>query len=176
MSLYRGRENRDLLSGENLLITVFAFIVIAAVLLVVGYPLWLKRRGASYLHRGERNEGGDLTFRKESLYATIKELDFDFKTGKLSAEDYEELRKKYREKAMALLHEMEKSGLSGEIDDRIEEEIRARRRQVAEKSQVEGAEARGDTGGGIYCPGCGEGCPPGDSFCPYCGAELPASD
>jgi len=40
---------------------------------------------------------------KETIYAAIQELDFDFKSGKLSAEDHQSLRQRHEERAAALL-------------------------------------------------------------------------
>ena len=40
---------------------------------------------------------------KETVYAAIQELDFDLKSGKLSAEDHHDLRQRYEERAAVLL-------------------------------------------------------------------------
>lgn len=157
------------------MVAFLAIVIIAAVLFAVGYPLWLKRSKAVYLLKGDRNEKGELSLRKESLYATIKELDFDYKTGKLSAEDYQELQNKYRERALALLREMEKGGLLGTIEDSLEEEIRAKRRLAAEKAEEGDTPAKREAAKVLFCPSCGKGCAVGDRFCPYCGKRLNAS-
>ena len=45
----------------------------------------------------------DLLAEKETVYAAIEELDFDFKSGKLSEEDHQVLRQRYEERAAFLL-------------------------------------------------------------------------
>lgn len=45
----------------------------------------------------------DLLAEKETAYAAIQELDFDFKSGKLSAEDHQMLRGRQEEHAAAVL-------------------------------------------------------------------------
>ena len=45
----------------------------------------------------------DLLAEKETVYAAIQELDFDFKSGKLSAEDHEMLRRRQEEHAATIL-------------------------------------------------------------------------
>ncbi len=45
----------------------------------------------------------DLLAEKETVYAAIQELDFDFKSGKLSEEDHEGLRQRHEERAANLL-------------------------------------------------------------------------
>jgi len=157
------------------LTTVLAFIIIAAAIFAISYPFLLKRRGAYCLSGGKHNETGDLNLRKESLYTTIKELDFDFRTGKLSPEDYEELRNKYREKAMALLLEMEKGGLPGDIDQKIEEDIKSRRKSADERLAAQEAYQGRDNRRMVTCANCGKECPSGNNFCPYCGKKLSAS-
>ena len=45
----------------------------------------------------------DLLAEKETVYASIQELDFDFISGKLSAEDHEMLRRRQEEHAATVL-------------------------------------------------------------------------
>jgi len=51
---------------------------------------------------------GELVAEKETLYAAIEELDFDLKSGKLSAEDYETLRLRHEIQAAAVLKRIDK--------------------------------------------------------------------
>jgi hypothetical protein len=51
----------------------------------------------------------DLVAERETLYAAIQELDFDFKSGKLSAEDYYGLRQRYEDRAAAVLKAIDDS-------------------------------------------------------------------
>ncbi len=48
-----------------------------------------------------------LLSEKESLYSAIKELDFDHEMGKLSDEDYKQLKNEYTEKALAVLKDLD---------------------------------------------------------------------
>ena len=45
----------------------------------------------------------ELLAEKETVYAAIQELDFDLKSGKLSAEDHHDLRQRYEERAAVIL-------------------------------------------------------------------------
>ena len=45
----------------------------------------------------------ELIAEKETVYAAIQELDFDFKAGKLSLEDHHGLRERHEERAATLL-------------------------------------------------------------------------
>lgn len=59
----------------------------------------------------------DLLAEKETLYAAIQELDFDFKSGKLSAEDHQALRRRHEAAAAAVLKRIDElQGKSGEAE------------------------------------------------------------
>ncbi|HSB67933.1 MAG TPA: hypothetical protein VLT62_01180 [Candidatus Methylomirabilis sp.] len=67
----------------------------------------------------------DLLAEKETVYAAIQELDFDFKSGKLSAEDHDMLRRRHEEHAASVLKRIDV--LQGK--PRQEEAVRAGRRE-----------------------------------------------
>ena len=49
----------------------------------------------------------ELLEEKETIYAAIQELDFDFKSGKLSAEDHQTLRQRYEAQAAGVLRRID---------------------------------------------------------------------
>ena len=49
----------------------------------------------------------DLIAEKESIYAAIQELEFDYKSGKLSSEDYAGLRTRQEERAARVLQHID---------------------------------------------------------------------
>jgi hypothetical protein len=49
----------------------------------------------------------DLLQEKETVYAAIQELDFDWKSGKLSSEDHREARQRQEERAAAVLQQID---------------------------------------------------------------------
>lgn len=48
-----------------------------------------------------------LLRKKETVYENIKDLDFEYKMGKLSDEDYQGLRSDYEQQAFTLMREIE---------------------------------------------------------------------
>lgn len=72
-----------------------------------------------------------LTSRKEEVYGALKDIELDYRMGKLSWEDYEELRAAYRQKALCLLKAIDRRAPSS-LDTRIEEEVAAYRRHLAD--------------------------------------------
>lgn len=87
--------------GEVLLI----LIVSAA----VGYPLFSKKQPTVVAGLENMGQNGlpHLLVQKEVAYATLKDLDFDFNTGKLSDEDYQQLKNRYEQEAMAILEKID---------------------------------------------------------------------
>jgi hypothetical protein len=134
----------------------------------------------------------DLEERKTGALHALSDLDFDYRTGKVTQEDYESLRAQLVAEAGSLIetaiqekHKVEQQNLEPIVRherDEIEKQIQARRdilrndetcahcgRQIKKLDQ--------------YCPGCGtalgKACPTcgkkvglGDQFCPGCGTKL----
>lgn len=68
----------------------------------------------------------DLQVRKEAAYSALKELEFDFRTRKLSPEDYEELRAVYRVEAAEVLKAMDQGATPPhDLDALIDAEVAA---------------------------------------------------
>ena len=49
----------------------------------------------------------ELLAEKQTLYAAIKEVEFDYQAGKLALEDYEQTRRSYEVRAVTLLEEID---------------------------------------------------------------------
>ena len=76
---------------------VVAFVA-APLLLLAGRPMEADTKGS------DTSDGlADLLAEKETIYAAIQELDFDLKSGKLSAEDHAALRQRHEAQAAAVL-------------------------------------------------------------------------
>lgn len=88
-----------------------------------------------------------LQAEKEAVYAALKDLDFEYQTGKLSDQDYGDLRESYRARALSILS----------ASDRL--------KAAAPAAEPDGA---------ARCPRCAHGNPPGSKFCEACGAPLAA--
>lgn len=86
----------------------FELLLIITVSIAVGYPLFVKNQRNTTVRNINRNGIPHLLAQKEVAYATLKDLDFDFKTGKLSDEDYQELKTQYEKEAIAILEKIDK--------------------------------------------------------------------
>jgi hypothetical protein len=84
-------------------------LVVAAVAWAVAHPLLAPSgaRGARPMLDPERYR---LEKQRDLAYAAIKEAEFDHQMGKLSADDYALLRRKYEDRALDALAALERLG------------------------------------------------------------------
>jgi hypothetical protein len=102
----------------ELVVVLLAFVLLAAVVAVIGAPLRasferppdadiaaVEGRSAAYsLERAE------LEAERETKYREIRDAELDFRTGKLSREDYASLDATLRAEALAVLDRLEALG------------------------------------------------------------------
>ena len=98
--------------------------------------------------------------RKEVVLGNIQDLDFEYKCGKLSEEDYRKIRAEMSADAAAVFQEIDSIESSADLDALIRREMSAR------KSRTKGA------GPAAACSACGARNPITNKFCAECGARL----
>lgn len=93
----------------SLIVYLTGLVVIAGVAVSVAWPFL---RPTAALSTGPVTDPERYRWEKEKdlAYAAIKEADFDFQMGKLSAEDHAALRAKYEARAFAALDALERRG------------------------------------------------------------------
>ncbi|MCH8157036.1 MAG: hypothetical protein IID18_04670 [Nitrospinae bacterium] len=98
-------------------------LLVAGVLIAIGIPLFGKLPKGHLFAAVDpvEEEFKHLLVRKEEVLLSIKDLGIDFKTDKLSREDYESLRKKMEGEAMVILERI----------DQLEEEKKKGRKSTA---------------------------------------------
>lgn len=86
-------------------INFFQLIVVLAILVVVGVPLFKKLPSRKWLTPQDpaTEELKHLLVRKEEILLSIKELEFDTSTDKVSKEDSEAIRSKLEEEALRVI-------------------------------------------------------------------------
>jgi len=88
-------------------------LIIVCALLTAGTLFFIFRPllvgGASFFGdlEGSQTSLKRLLRKKETVYENIKDLDFEYKMGKLSDDDYQGLRSDYEQQAFALMREIE---------------------------------------------------------------------
>ena len=108
----------------------------------------------------EETEWDLLLRKKEVVLGNIQDLDFEYKCGKLSESDYQQVRKEMMGEVAAVLERIHNIEASLDLDTLIRREITARKDTSAKTSLL------------ISCPSCGANNPPKNKFCAECGAKL----
>ncbi len=133
------------------------------------------------LKEGRRREAGKGQERPSpprelEILQAIKDLDFDYQTGKVEEADYERLRKALVLEAAQLLQAAEQR--EAELERALEEAIA--RKRLGPKARVEGGRAieanpgppaaQAEAGPATrFCTSCGNRLLEGDRFCDRCG-------
>lgn len=119
--------------------------------LFIGYPIY---RAQKYqLAFDSNHRASDLEAQKAEIYKAIKDIEFDYQMGKLSEEDYTELRDQYKTQAIEILKKIDARAMG------------AARRGPGGQGTQKHARAR-------FCHQCGASIQKGDKFCSNCGTAL----
>ncbi|CCQ89365.1 hypothetical protein NITGR_1020027 [Nitrospina gracilis 3/211] len=113
-------------------VNILQFLVVLAILIAVGIPLFSRLSGKKLYSpldpAGE--EYKHLLVRKEEVLLSIKELEFDLKTDKVSQADYDALLAKLEEEAFQILKRI----------DELEEQFKTKKKKKPKQSkQVDAA-------------------------------------
>lgn len=112
----------------------------------------------------------ELFSRRDALYSAIKDLDFDYQTGSLSYQDYQDLVERYKRRAVSILQEIDAAKRGGSLEEDLEREIRGVR-NVLEGAPLTPAVA-GIEPAARFCTQCGARARTEDRFCAQCGTRL----
>lgn len=99
-----------------------------------------------------------LLSQKDTIYSALKDLEFDYQTGKLSDDDYEELRKKFTAEASTVLEEIDSMRSSKNGGSKAGKKSQKTASATAVKERT--------------CDKCGFAHEEDDKFCQSCGADL----
>lgn len=119
-------------SLEWIIITVLALVGAAWVAL----PLRRRNDEGTLPEEANGNRQAELLRKKEQAYAELKELEFDHKVGKLSDGDFEQLTRKQRAVAVAILQQLEAFEEPDDLDRYIDAEVA---RRLSERNALRAA-------------------------------------
>lgn len=136
---------------------VMFFVLALSVSLFVVYPIVQTKKGLRY-KIGSNHRARELEDRKEAIYAAIKDIEFDYQMGKLSEEDFTELRQQYKEEAISLLKK---------IDEIQKKQMKSEKIHAKQKQPI-----KADSKEINFCWICGTVITEGNKFCANCGNKL----
>lgn len=97
---------------------VFILIVIATTFLLAS-PFYMKQTKDTLIEQTS-HPVIELTSQKENLLQSIRELDFDYQTGKVSAADYKSLRASIEHKTVEVMKKLEQANANWkEMEDSL---------------------------------------------------------
>ncbi|NJN80551.1 MAG: zinc ribbon domain-containing protein [Anaerolineales bacterium] len=160
--------------------------LILAVLVIAGIYLYAPfTERARQVNINESHEISTLKAERDRVINSLQELDFDFKLGKIPAEDYPDQRTNLLQKGAEILRqldEIEPAYSSKNAESRIENAAASKRADASSsKSQIDNDEMeamiaarRGQKQikSAGFCPKCGKPVLVTDKFCPSCGKSL----
>jgi rRNA maturation endonuclease Nob1 len=132
----------------------FILLTLLVSYFVVSPIVKAKLQPANLAAKDSNHRADDLIARKETIYAAIKDIEFDYQMGKLSEADFQELRQRYKEQAVSLLKEIDK------IESKVMKGASSRK---APKNASTDAK---------FCWMCGTAITQQDKFCANCGTKL----
>ncbi|MBF0274530.1 MAG: zinc ribbon domain-containing protein [Nitrospinae bacterium] len=133
---------------------ITGIILIGGVLGLIAIPLLTKVDEDYILEQKLSLEEGDkyhqLLYKKENILTAIKDIEFDYETGKLSEDDYKKTRGDFEHMAIEVVKEIEQFTKKAK-------EVKKNKQQKRKKS---------------FCPSCGEKLSQAYKFCPACGKSI----
>ncbi len=146
----------------NLLIVITLGVILLVYVII---PLTKKKYQLAFVPFNKTNQKEiKLLERKNELLGALKEIEFEYQLGKLSEEDYNNLKNDYEMNALSVLKELDhKDNGNSEMED-IESEIREFRSKMKP--------GLGQEMNLNYCSKCGAKLSNEFKFCSNCGKSL----
>lgn len=152
-----------------MLTTLVIFVCAIGCGLFILSPLLSPHKAEDRIHTGI----DELLLARDQLFQDIRELEFDYRTGKLAEADYHDLLNQLKSQAAAVIDEIETQSAGPETSHAkhpqqsgdIEARIAAARKKPDASEKTSKA-----------CPQCGADNPVNARFCNNCGAAVASSN
>jgi len=164
-----------------------SIFLILAVLVVVGMYLYMPFTTRSRkLSTIEMHDISALKAERDRVINSLQELDFDFKLGKIPAEDYPEQRTELLMKGSDILRKLDelepRPASARDVETRIESAAAAKRADASStpaeisdedmEAMIAARRKQHKSKSAGFCPSCGKPVLTTDQFCPSCGKSL----
>ena len=166
------------------MITFLSAVVVLGAIGIVSWPLLRGNSAKNGPGLFEDTEVSELLTQKDATLFAINELESDYEIGSLSRGDYQALREKYEEKAVAIIKTVDELRSERGLDEvsHINEEIEAKVSSLRSTRSTTEADiearvsklrrAKNEAPNGTSCPACGARVESDAQFCYRCGITL----
>jgi rRNA maturation endonuclease Nob1 len=128
-------------------------------------PLFKEPKGNLDIELLSETELDRLLDRKAVVYANLRDLEFEYKMGRVSDTDFRQLEEGYKNDAALILQRLDQLYATDNFDEAIEKDIEARKAKlfapVSKRAQ-----------NSSRCPSCGADVLAGKKYCADCGHRL----
>jgi cytochrome c-type biogenesis protein CcmH/NrfG len=120
----------------------------------------------------------ELAARKSNLLKSLRDVEFDFETDKISESDYRELKQRYERQAVEVMRDLDEVHGGRGWEKTIDEELGRRlirikeKRQTARGSDATSQSATSSAASAAVCPDCSKEMETNARFCSQCGATM----
>jgi hypothetical protein len=128
-------------------------------------PLFREPKGNLEIELLAETELDRLLDRKAVIYSNLRDLEFEYKMGRLSDTDFQRLEAGYKKDAAAILEKLDQLNASENLDEAIEKDIASHKAKL----NASGSKRAQDS---PRCPSCGAEVLAGKKYCPDCGHRL----
>jgi cytochrome c-type biogenesis protein CcmI len=141
-------------------VIIGAVLLVAAVVLYVLQPMLSGQRASLHL---ELDEPTEAESRRRVTLLALRDVEYDYATGKLNEADYRSLKRELAAEALDALDQMDAIAAAGpgSAPPELEQEIER---------------LKGGLRAGTTCSVCGSANEGGSRFCAYCGTSLAPGD
>ncbi len=145
--------------------TILFSFIIGACLFYIAQPYFKSQEGRSFGKKMSRGQIllADLETQRDTILASIKDLELDREMGKVSDDDYSQMNALFRHDAVGVLQQIDamNGSSSGKAAKRKAVETELKSLQDSKKSQAK-----------LTCHQCGNTVAIDDLFCNHCGTEV----
>ena len=128
-------------------------------------PLFRKPEKGLEIELVAETELDRLLDRKTVVYGNLRDLEFEYKMGRLSDSDFQQLGAGYKNEAAGILQNLDQLSASENLDEVIEKDIATRKARRLASASKPAKDAP-------ICSSCGAKVLAGKKFCADCGHRL----
>jgi hypothetical protein len=140
-------------------------VVVALAGFYILAPLFKEPKGNLDIELLAETELDRLLDRKTVVYANLRDLEFEYKMGRLSETDFRQLEAGYKNDAAAILQRLDELDAAENLDKVIERDIASRKSKLYASDSKRAQDSS-------RCPSCGATVIAGKKYCADCGKRL----